>query len=351
MNRKILICPLLLLQISCANQQPKSETPLCIETAQANSVELASSQEFPFIAKPLRTSILSFRVSGPVDRFEVYAGSRYHSGELIARIDPRDFQLQYEQAEASYRQAQADYDRVAALYEKDNLPASQYETARATRITAETTRDAAKNALNDTKLLAPFDGYVSEVFIERYQDIKASQPVVTLVDISSLRIELYVTKEIAMQAQNLKEVTIVFDHAPEQTYQAQVIECARSTTPNNLSYLLTALLPNPDGALPAGLSGRVRFDLPGGTRQAVTIPQKAVCHTAGSGDYVWTVDVSNHEVSQRPVVIGELLSDGQFTITNGLTTGETIAVSGLRFLNEGQRVSLSNPQNDTPSQP
>lgn len=132
-----------------------------VETARAETVEVSSTREFPFISKPLRTSVLSFRVSGPVDRFDVYAGNSYRAGELIAEIDPRDFRLRYANAEAAYRQAHADYERIAALYEKDNLPASSYETARAAWVAAETARDAAANALEDTRLRAPFDGYVA----------------------------------------------------------------------------------------------------------------------------------------------------------------------------------------------
>lgn len=338
MNVRVLIWPLLLLTSACTGRQSGGETRMYVETARATTVEVASSPEFPFIAKPLRTSILSFRVSGPVDRFDVYAGNCYRAGDLIAGIDPRDFQLRCEQAEAAYRQARADYERVAALYEKDNLPASSYEVARATCVAAETARNAALNALNDTRLLAPFDGYVGKVFIERYQDVKASQPVVTLADISSLRIEIYVTQEIAMQADSLDEVTVQFDHIPGESFHARVIECARSTTPNNLSYLLTALLPNPEGTLPAGISGRVQLNLPGAARHAVSIPRKALCHTSGMGDCVWTVDPALGCVAQRRITVGELLPGDRIAVNAGLAAGETVAVSGLRFLDDGQVV-------------
>lgn len=342
MKVKIFILPLLLLTAACSNQQPQSDSRLHVETAQAVTTRIAPTSEFSFIAKPLRTSVLSFRVSGPVEEFDVYAGDRYRCGDLIAGIDPRDFRLRYEQAEAACRQAQADYERVASLFEKDNLPASSYETARAAWITAKTRCDAALNELNDTRLLAPFDGYVGEVFIERHEDVKASQPIVTLVDISSLRIEIYVTQEIAMQAEHLKQVNLAFDHCPDQIFQAEVIQCARSTTPNNLSYLLTALLPNPEGALPAGVSGKVFLDLNNVSRQVVTVPQKALCHRPESGDYVWVIDSLNR-VSQRAVSFDKLLPDGQVSVSKGIAPGERVVVSGLRFLEEGMEV-------DTPEQ-
>lgn len=192
-------------------------------------------------------------------------------------------------------------------------------------------------------MLAPFDGCVGEVFIERYQDVRASQPVVTLTDISSLRIEIFVTQEIAMQARELDEVAVEFDHIPGRTFRAGVVECARSTTPNNLSYLLTALLSNPGGELPAGLSGRVCLDLRDQPQPVVVIPRKALSHTSGAEDHVWVVDPASGCVARRQITAGELLPDDRITVRAGLAAGETVAVSGLRFLNEDQIVAAVGP--------
>ena len=69
--------------------------------------------------------------------------------------------------------------------------------------------ETATNELNDTRLVAPFDGYVGEVYIEKFQDVKATQPVVSFIDITQLRIEAYITQDIAFQAEKIKEVASV----------------------------------------------------------------------------------------------------------------------------------------------
>lgn len=332
---------MLFLFVSCTGRQEKSETPALVRTARATLAETSQRKEFPFISKPLRTSELSFRVSGPIDRFEAYAGNHYKQGSIIAEIDPRDFRLRKEHTEAVYRQAKAEFERIEALYHKDNVSASTYEKARADYIATRTAFDKAAADLEDTRLIAPFSGYVGEVYIEKFQDVRAAQPVVSFVDLSKLRIEIYVTQDIAMQADELRSVSLAFDHRPNQVFSANVVECARSTTPNNLSYLLTAQLPNPDGKLPAGLSGKVFFDLPGTEAQTVSIPQSALCHRPSVGDYVWVVNPSTNKVSQRRVVAGELLPEGRITIKSGLNPDETVAVSGLRFLSEDMAVEIS----------
>ena len=67
----------------------------------------SSEREFSFISKPFKETELSFRVGGPIDRFEVYAGNYYQRGDIIAEIDSRDFRIRKERAEAIYNQAKA----------------------------------------------------------------------------------------------------------------------------------------------------------------------------------------------------------------------------------------------------
>lgn len=340
--QSIVICLLLVLCAGCGKQKgSEGNSTVQVEIARVASAEENVRKEFPFIAKPLRTSVLSFRVSGPVERFESYAGNFYRKGSVIAEIDPRDFRIHKERAEGVYRQAKAEYDRMESLYRKENVSASAYEKARAAYISAKTAYDKAANDLNDTRLLAPFEGFVGEVFIERYQDVKATQSVVSLVDLSELRIEIYVPQAVAMQADSLKYVGLSFDHKPNQVLSARIEECARSTTPNNLAYLLTVLLPNADRKYAAGMSGKVFFDIEEAGASRVQVPQTALCHQPMLGDYVWVVETTTGRVSRRPVTLGSLQKNGLFSITSGLAVDEVVATSSLRFLSDGMIVQIN----------
>lgn len=337
MKRRIAFISLvLLLTASCGQQKTQEEQILRVKTARATLVQDGQRKEFPFIAKPFRTSELSFRVSGPIDHFEAYAGNHFRRNDIIAEIDPRDFRLKLENSEAVYRRAEADFNRIESLYNKDNVPASAYENARAAYIGAKVAYNSALNDYGDTKLRAPFDGYIGETFIEKFQEVRAGQPVITLVDISKLRIEVYVTQDIAMRARDLENISLLFDYRPYQVFNAKVTDCARSTTSNNLSYLLTALLDNKGGALPSGISGKVFFELPGSTSGEIAVPQSAVCHRPEDGDFVWKIEGTT--VSKCPVTLGELLPDGRIVIRSGLSQEDTIAASGLRFLSDGMKV-------------
>lgn len=345
MTTRISMCMLLLSLLSaCGEGEKKSDEPMRIKVVEAEITIPSSKREFSFISKPFKETELSFRVGGPIDRFEVYAGNFYHRGDIIAEIDSRDFRIRKERAEAIYNQSKAEFERIKVLYEKDNLSASAYEKARADYTSAKTALESATNELNDTRLTAPFDGYVGEVFIEKYQDVRATQPIISFIDISQLKIEAYVTQDIALQAGLINDASISFDARPNIVYNAKVVDISKSTTRNNLSFLLTALLPNKQGEWPAGISGKLLLDVAAASSTPMlTVPQTALGHRPTEGDYLWTVDSKEGKVSKRKVTLGALLPDGRVEVKDGLQAGEMVAVSRLRFLSEGTSVETITP--------
>ncbi len=179
-----------------------------------------------------------------------------------SRNKPRDFRIRKERAEAIYHQAKTEFERIQKLYDKGNISASTYEKAKADYTTAKTAFDTASYELEDTRLIAPFNGYVGEVYIEKFQDVKATQPVISFIDIDQLKLEIYVTQDIAYTAQAMDTIQVRFDAQPDKVYKAQIAEISKGTTRNNLSYLLTALLPNKEGKLLAGMSGKAKLNHP-----------------------------------------------------------------------------------------
>ena len=92
--------------MACSNSaRSDQDQEIVVRVAQVVQQPGAQQKEFSFISVPFRTSELSFRVGGPVNYFEGYAGNFYKRGEVIAEIDPRDFRIRKERTEAIYKQA------------------------------------------------------------------------------------------------------------------------------------------------------------------------------------------------------------------------------------------------------
>lgn len=152
--------------------------------------------------------------------FDVQQGQFFRKGQLIAAIDERDFVIQKQRTEALYRQAEVDYARISSLYAKDNISGMNYEQAKANYERTKADYEAAVNAWEDSRLYAPFDGYVQQAHIERYQDVKPSVPVVTFIDLSRIKIEAYVPEDMALQMRQKDSVACVvrFNALPDREF-------------------------------------------------------------------------------------------------------------------------------------
>ncbi|MEG1510794.1 MAG: efflux RND transporter periplasmic adaptor subunit [Bacteroidales bacterium] len=346
-----------MMMISCSTAKQNKDDVVLLTGTTAKSITPNTKLEFSFISKPYSSVDLSFRVGGPLAGIELLSGKYYGKGETITKIDPRDFIIRKERAEAVYKQAQSEFKRIEALYKLNNISASTYDKVRADYVNAKTAFQTASNDLEDANLIAPFSGYVGEVYVEKYQDVRPVQKVISFVDINRLKIEAYIPQSVAVKAQKIKEVAIEFDLIPNKIFTAKVLEVSKSTMSNNISYLLTAEFKNPDkeGIL-AGMSGKVDLNLlqncvtngeNNGQQQAmIAVPQTAVSHRPGVGDYVWVIDTQSGTVSQRTVVPGDLLYSGLIEIAQGLNEGEIVATSSLRFLSEGSKVKIEERGNN-----
>lgn len=191
-----------------------------VKVVHAEVMEAPSSRCYTFISQPYRLSELSFRVGGPVHAFDVQQGQFFRKGQLIAAIDERDFVIQKQRTEALYRQAEVDYARISSLYAKDNISGMNYEQAKANYERTKADYEAAVNAWEDSRLYAPFDGYVQQAHIERYQDVKPSVPVVTFIDLSRIKVEAYVPEDMALQMRQKDSVACVvrFNALPDREF-------------------------------------------------------------------------------------------------------------------------------------
>lgn len=218
--------------------------------------QISSERCYSFISQPYKEAVLSFRVGGIVDEFNVQSGQFFKQGSRIASIDERDFIIQKDHAQALYEQATSEYNRVKILYTQNNISGSTYEKAKADYQITKANLETATNQWKDTQLTAPFDGYVQQVYIEKYQDVRPSQAIVSLMDLSKIKIEVYIPEEIAVQLRTEKDlpIQITFDGLPGEIFTPTEIFVSQNITTNNISFLLTAIIMNPGNRLFGGMS-------------------------------------------------------------------------------------------------
>ena len=346
--------------LSGCTKEPPPKPPTLVKAMQVVGADDLSKTVFPGRASAGQEANLSFRVAGPLVELPVSVGDKVAAGDLIARIDPNDYQVtlnsaqaQLQSIRAAYTAAENDYQRVMSTFREDPGATSQraVDASRALRDQAlaqvssvESLVQTATDRLGYTDLLAPFAGEVVETYVENFETVVPMRPIARLLDPSSIELIVSVPENLIGYGDYVTSITVSFNALPGVSIPATIKEIGREATQATRTYPVTLVMAQPEGGeiLP-GMAGEATIEarLPEGTgRTGITIPATATI--AGSDievTNVWVIDPATNMLSQRAVETGRLSSSGML-ITSGLEAGEWIVVAGTHSLSDGQEVKI-----------
>ncbi len=341
------LCTLVL--ISGCGQEPVESAPVVrpVKIVTIGDAGATGTRELPGTVRAVQHADMGFEVAGRIIEFRVKEGQRVKQGEVLARLDDRDYQASFDQAKAGYRKAQADLQRSERIFKEDPgaISTSKIDADRKAVDVAEADLRKAEKAVEDTVLRAPFDGLVARRLVEDYQNVQAKEPVVVFQDISLLEIEVGVperdfaggdvnrtAEELTQRAQPRVEISSL----PGRSFPARVKEFATRADPVTRTFQVRLSFDPPDDAsiLP-GMTARVVYNVQGvaGTR----LPSQATFADADNKPHVWLIDKATMKVRATPVELGKLTGD-EVQILGGLSTGDQVAVSGVGQLRDGVQV-------------
>ena len=355
---------LVVLLFGCEKEIPPKKVIRSVRTITVTNLDDFTQRWFPGQAKATQEVQLSFRVAGPLVDFPVDVGDRVKKSDVVASIDPRDYQVDLRNAKgrlgnakAVLVRAKADYNRVVRIKQKDSGAISQamidkrkqlVESTRAEIRSLNASVDAASDKLSYTFLKAPFNGIVSATYVENYEDVTAKQPILKLIDHSKIEMIINIPENLISHVDLLKEqgdVLIVrFDPFPGREIEAGIKEISKEASKTTRTYPVTLIMNQPEDiiVLP-GMAGKAASAVGLGgssTEDVIVIPETAVFSTGEDAKtYVWVVDDETKKVHRREVKTSDLLDSG-ITITGGIVPDETVVTAGAHYLKEDQEVRI-----------
>ena len=205
--------------VGCGQRQHTEQVTLVrIDTVKtANTCDIL---EFPARVQAAGEVHLAFKIPGTLQRIYVDDGAFVRQGELVAEMDPRDYELQLQAVEAEYLSIKAEAERVMALYDQNVATADAYDKARygLQQITAK--YENARNQLADTKLYAPFDGYVKRRRFDPPTVVAAGMPVITFLSGKNPEVELFIPASTYIRRREIASFAAVFDFLQGQKISA-----------------------------------------------------------------------------------------------------------------------------------
>ncbi|MEZ4652506.1 MAG: efflux RND transporter periplasmic adaptor subunit [Candidatus Eisenbacteria bacterium] len=316
----------------------------------------ARTRSFSGLSRASVESRLSFKVPGTVTRVAVSVGDHVKSGQLIADMDPKDYRLQKEEAEASLRRqqaqarnAQADYDRVRALYENGHASLGDLDAARAGSETAaaavrasEKGLELAVSQLGYTRLTAPVDGAIAAVNVEANENVQAGQTVVVLTSGSTPEVQVAMPEVLIGEVTEGDSVLVTFDAMPGRGFPAVVTEVGVASTGMATTFPVTVRLGESGKDVRAGMAAEVAFRFASSDgKNRIVVPPVAVGEDR-EGRFAFVVaDVKDGAGVARRVSVrtGDLTSEG-LEVVEGLSDGDLLVTAGVNRITDGQAVRL-----------
>jgi len=345
-------------------QQGDARVPVTVVASVRNTVPVYVTAQGTVSA--YNTVTVSPQVGGQLLSVNFREGQAVKKGELLAQIDPRTFQAQYDQAAASLRQNQALLATAQSNYERSNSEAyrqyvaqtdldtlrnqvAQYQAAVAA---AQASMAQSKVQLDYTRITAPIDGVAGIRAVDPGNVVAAGTALVTLTQLQPINV-LFNLPEQQLDAVRAAQAagplqTATLDRAGGEVVNAdgtlQVVDNQISSSSG--TFRLRAEFANADGTLWPGQFVNVRMKL-SELPDAVVVPAEAV-QRSSTGDFVYLV-TPDDTVTLREVVQGGQVDDGHVVIDKGLQAGDKVVTEGQFRLKEGIKVTPLQPGQAPPA--
>ncbi|MFQ5973606.1 MAG: efflux RND transporter periplasmic adaptor subunit, partial [Alphaproteobacteria bacterium] len=274
--------------------------------------ESGGIRTFPARIESSRRADVAFRVPGRVEEILVREGERVEEGQVLAKLDPTDYQLVVDDRQATLDRVEKDFDRAKELIVTGFIPRRDYDRIESEFKSATAALRQAMVDLSYATLRAPFQGELARRYIEAFEEVEANQVVFALRDISLLEVKFDVPEQIMIRLQEADEgdqapdpdVFVSFDVAPENVYELEFKEIAATADPSTQTFEASFTMTAPEDlrVLP-GMTANVLVDLSRqlGSSEITYVPVEAVISSNDLEARVWIVDEDTMTVAPRAV--------------------------------------------------
>ena len=325
--------------IACGQKQeekPKDTSPVKVTVQQINAGSEAEQLRYSGTIEAENQVQLGFAVPGTVASVLVNEGQMVSAGQLLAVLDPTEYDNALLIASAGLEQAEDMYTRLNGLYEKGSLPAKDFIDIKSKLAQAKANRNLSLKRVKDTKLYASMSGIITSKNIEKGAMAAPGAPAFTIINTSKVYARVSVPEsEIGKiskgQTANVSIATI----GQQLTGKIAIINPMADAA--SKSYSVKIQLLNGQGKILPGMIADAEIAT-GQSVDAITVPTKAVIRDADDITYVYVANGDNKVTRKRITASG--LKGDDVVISDGLQSGDRVVVTGQTKLKDGATVSL-----------
>ncbi len=348
-EKKMLIMALPVLMFACGKaKEEKVELVRPVKMLTLLAKKSGGRLSYPAKVAANKSVNLAFQVDGPLIEVKVKPGEKVKKGDLLARLDPRDYESELKVRQAFLSEAKSDFERYEKLVKSGAVARADFEKRKRNYEIAKSKLRIAEKGLKDTYLKAPFDGVIASKFVEENQNVNAKQEIFSLQDDSEIDISVNIPEQDMARAKHsgdrakveaTMQPRVIFPVAPGKEFKISIKELQTEADPTTQTFKVTFKMPSPEKIIiRAGMTAEVSVNkayFNSDASKGFQIPCAAIFIDEDGTKAVWVV--KNEKVSKIKVKAGDMIDD-KISIEGDLKSGDVIVISGVNALREGMKV-------------
>jgi RND family efflux transporter MFP subunit len=292
---------------------------------------------------------VSAKIAGRISQVRVKLGDFVRANRVLIELEPDDLQNENHQAQASLSQAQAklkqsrdNFHRLQQLYQQQAISRQEFEQAQ-TELDIDTnqvkqaqaTLALNENQIKNTRIIAPFNGYIGEVEVTQGEVVNPGVPLLTIADLSQVLVTINLSDSYIGRIRRGQTAQIGLSAYPGAVFSGKIIRIAPIANENTKTFPVKIVLANPGQKIKSGMLAEVRFNF-NERKDVLKIPINAVVDEIGAKS---VFVVAKGRAIRKSVTLG--ISDGKMVeIVSGLTGTERVVILGQNNLDDGLKVTV-----------
>jgi membrane fusion protein (multidrug efflux system) len=346
---------------------PQAAQPAVVAPLELSKVDVAVAEPRPLSRRlplsgslaPVVQATVKSKVGGEVEELTVREGQDVREGQVIARLDTRNLQAQYDRELAAVEKARAELElaklnreKNRALLEQKFISQNTFEQTESAYFgsvanlkLAEAQARLAKINLDDAVIRAPFSGTIARRLVQPGEKVSPDGPIVQLVDLGELLLEAAVPAAEIPAVRIGQTARFTVGGFGDREFVGNVQRINPTTSDGSRAITIYVAVPNPDRALKGGMFAQGELILDA-DEPVLSIPYSAVRFEAGSPIVYLLAD---GKIERRAVVIGEHVEGSEFVeVRSGVKPGERVIVADIGDHKPGDAAYVRGEQSPAP---
>jgi membrane fusion protein (multidrug efflux system) len=289
----------------------------------------------PGVIEPWNRLNLLARINGTVTAIKVSEGDTVQEGQVIALLDPADYEIAVDSAKASFELAVANQKRLAALFAKGIIPRAEIDKLDAEVKTSRARLENARLMLSRCTIRAPISGVIRRLDAKQGLLLNIADPVAEILQIDKVKAVVGIPESDVAQVRTVDDVKLTIQALDNKEITGRTHFLASSPENDARLYRLELAIDNDDHLILPGMFFRAHI-IKETFKGATVVPLYTVIKRENR-QFVFVEE--NGAARLRPVELG-IIEGWRVQIADGLQPGDRVVIEGHRDIDEGRGLNV-----------